>query len=170
LVLVAAICVGVFAGDKLLLSPMIELWKDRSEQIAELKTQISSGLDLVDREERIKQRWEDMKERALPTDVSVAEKQVLQSLDDWTRKSRLGKVSLKPNWIEDEDEPVRRFECRVTNAEGDMAALARFLYELECNPLALHVEEVEITSGNDGVRNLNLDVRFSGLVFTGEER
>lgn len=167
LTVLALVCFGALAGDKLVFSPLLKLYKKRSERIADLEQKLTEGRALVDREEMMKARWEDMKQESLPTAQSVAENEVLQSMSRWSRDSRLGIDSRKPRWVEDEEDH-KKLEFRVT-AQGSMASVARFLYEIDRDPLALSVEDVDIVARDDGGRNLTLSVRFTGLLLTGEE-
>ncbi|MBM3335086.1 hypothetical protein FJY63_10540 [Candidatus Sumerlaeota bacterium] len=167
LALAALICVGAFAGDRFVASPLASLWKERTKRIAELGQQLSTGSALVEREEAIRNRWDTMKEQALPKDTSVAEKQVLQAMNEWIGTSRLAVSSVRPRWIEEKGQTHKTIECRVV-AEGELASVARFMYELERDPMALRLEEVEITSREDRGQKLSLSLRFTGLVLTGE--
>ena len=88
--LVAVICLGAWMGDHLVLSPFRAAWTKRSQQIVELEKSLARGRALVARETYIREQWQEMKRRGLPTDVSVAENQVLQSLSRWSQQSRLG--------------------------------------------------------------------------------
>jgi len=169
LAVIALICVGAFAGDRFIVSPLASLWKARGKRIVELKQSLSTGSALVEREEATRKRWDAMKERALPTDISVSEKQVLQAMNEWIGRTRLAVSSVKPRWVEEKGQPYKTIECRVA-AEGDLASLVRFLYEVERDQLALRLEEVEIASRDDRGQKLSLNLRFTGLVLTGEER
>ena len=60
-------------------------------------------------------------------------------------------------------------ECRA-DAFGSIQSLARFLYELERDPLALKVDELEITARDSEGQQLSLSVRFSGLLLTANPR
>ena len=52
---IAAIAaVALFAGDKLVFSPLVKSWKARAAQIAELKKSVGQGTMLRDREKSIR--------------------------------------------------------------------------------------------------------------------
>jgi hypothetical protein len=168
LVLAAVICLGAWAGDRLVLTPLTKLWKQRSQKIADIERSLVKGRGLMARESDLRERWQAMKQNSLPADVSVAENLVLQSLDRWSRESRLGVQSLKPRWTTEEQDH-KKIECRAST-QGRIEAVARFLYELERDPLALRVEEIELSARDDSGRDLTLDVRFTGLLLTGEKK
>jgi hypothetical protein len=98
--------------------------------------------------------------------MSLAEDQVLKSVGRWARDSRLSVTSLKPRWLRDEDD-FRKLEFRAA-AEGNMESIARFVYELERDPLPLKIEDIEIAARDERGDRLSLGVRFSGLVLMEE--
>ena len=50
--------IALFAGDKLLLSPLIDAWKARSESIAHLRSQLTQGKSLLAREKGLRsKKW-----------------------------------------------------------------------------------------------------------------
>jgi len=168
LLFAAVICLGVWAGDKLIRSPLANLWKQHSQKIAEIKRFLMKGRALIAREDSLRERWQEMKRHSLPVEVSVAENRVLQSLSHWSQESRIGATSVKPRWTHEEQDHMK-MECRA-GTQGSIGAVARFLYELERDPLALRVEEIEIAARDDNGRDLTLDVRFTGLLLTGDKQ
>ncbi|MFH1742612.1 MAG: hypothetical protein ABIH23_26710 [bacterium] len=167
LTIIAMLCLCALAGDKLVLSPLLHLWDKRSERIVELNELLSKGAVLLKREESMRQRWQEMRDNALLTEASGAEDGVLKSVDQWTQKSRVSITSLKPQWKQ-KDEEFAVLECRAA-ATGGIESIARFLYELEKDPLALRLEEVEISARDEKGETLTLGVCFSRLLLT-EER
>jgi len=168
LVLAALICLGAWAGDKLVRAPMQKTWNKWDQRITETGKSLAKGHVMVDREDDIRKQWSEMKRRGLPADQSVAENSVLQSLSRWSQQGRLGVTSIKPRWSQDEEDHMK-IECRAAT-QGNVGAVARFLYELERDPLALRVETVEITGRDDSGRDLTLDVQYTGLLLTDKTR
>ena len=75
-------------------------------------------------------------------------------------------TSLVPQW-RDED-GYRTLDCRAT-VQGSLEAVARFLLELEKDPLAVRLERTALTTRNEQGRVLTLDTRFSALQLPLEE-
>jgi Tfp pilus assembly protein PilO len=165
LAIVAISAVAVLAGDRLLITPLTGLWKERARRISELRDNLDQGTTLLAREQAIRDRWARMQKSALPTDVSAAESKVLTAVERWTKASGITFTSIKPQWKQNADD-YKTLECRV-DATGDMESLTRFVYELERDPLALRVEDLELAARDDGGQRLSLGVRFTGLVLTG---
>ena len=167
LAIVAISAVALLAGDRLLITPLTGLWNGRSRRISELRDNLDKGTALLAREQATRDRWTGMQKSALPTDVSAAESKVLTAVERWTRVSGITFTSIKPQWKQNADD-YKTLECRV-DATGDMESLARFVYELERDPLALRVENLELSARDDNGQQLSLGVRFTGLVLTGEQ-
>lgn len=165
LLIAAFIVLLIFAGDRFVIQPLIAPWKARNQRIAELKQMISNGQMLQDRKEAINERWTEMRQRSLPTQRSSAENQVLNAVGMWARTSRLNVTDMKPRWIVDENLPDR-IEIRLS-AVGDMPSIARFLYEMEKDPTALKLEDLQIRARDEKTTQLSLESRFTGLVLKG---
>ena len=92
---------------------------------------------------------------------------MLKSFDRWSQDSRISITSIKPQWKGNTDDYVT-LECRV-DAYGSLSTLARFLYDIEKDPLALKVDSVEITSRTDDGQQLALGLQVSGLLLGQQE-
>jgi hypothetical protein len=168
LTMVALSAVVILAGDRLVFSPLIRLWKARANQIAELVKDLNQAELLLEREKAIRERWEQMRRQTLPANPSVAENQVLKAVDRWAQESRIGFSSLKPQWRQS-GEDYLTLECRA-DAQGDLRVVTRFLYELERDPLPLKVEDVDISTRDPQGQQLSLGVRFTALLLQGETK
>jgi Tfp pilus assembly protein PilO len=167
LILAAVLCIVILGGDRFILSPMLNLWKTRSARITELEESLNKGSILLDREKTLTQRWQEMKGRSLTNEMSSAENQVLNRVSDWARTSGLNVASLRPRWI-DEGEESKKLEFGLS-ATGSMDSVARFLYELERDPLAIRLEDMELVARDDQGRELTFSARFTGLILTAEK-
>jgi Tfp pilus assembly protein PilO len=161
LALLAIAAVVILATDQFVVEPLIKLWKERSQKIVDLTKKINQATVLVARKKEILDRWDTMKSQMLAGDVSRSENEVIKAVDRWTQQSRISMTSLKPQWKQNADD-YRTLECRADGA-GDLQALARFLYEVEKDPMALKVEDLEITSRDEEGRQLSIALRVSAL-------
>lgn len=160
---IAAItAVVLLAGDRLVLTPLLGAWKTRSDRIAELQRSVNQGELLLDRESAIRDRWDFMRTNTLAGEATEAEGQVLKAFERWAQASRIGISAVKPQWRRGGADYVT-LDCRV-EAFGSLAALTRFLYDLEKDPLALKVELVEITARDARGDQLALTLQVSGLL------
>jgi hypothetical protein len=162
---VAAIAVAVlFGGDRLVLSPLLKVWGGRATRIAELRKEVTQGKLLLQREESIRTRWEQMSRNALPKNTSAAEQQVFRAIDLWAQNSGATISAITPQWKHDSDDYMT-FECRV-DAAGDLGKLSRFLYSVEQDRTALKLELVELGARDKEGQQLSLGLQLSGLVLT----
>ncbi len=164
LLIVAIAAIALFAGDKLLLTPLSAAWKARNTRIAELRTQLAQGKTLMDRESRLRSAWEQIRRSTLPRNTSAAEQQFFHAIDQWAQDSRVAITAITPQWKSDSKEYMT-LQCRV-DAAGNLGTLSRFLYNIEKDPMALKVESVELGSRDKDGQALTLGLQLSGLVLT----
>jgi len=162
LIIGAIAAIVLFAGDQLVLSPLTKAWSARATRIGELRKQITQGKMLVQREQSIRSRWEQMSRNALPNNTSAAEQQVVQAIDLWAQNSGVVISAITPQWKHDSDDYMT-YECRV-DAAGDLGKLSRFLYSVERAPMALKLELVELGARDKEGQQLSLGLQLSGLV------
>lgn len=167
LILLAIGCLALLAGDRLIVTPLYELWTTRNERIQSLKDSLAKGEYLLTRERELRKRWREMERDALPVSVSQAENIVLNSINRWINTSRVNLVSLRPQWKEFEEQ-YRTMECRAV-AQGTIEQIIRFLYEIESDPICVKIDQVEISSRDDNSSSLTISVTFSGVQFIQEE-
>jgi hypothetical protein len=168
LTIVAVAAVALFAGDRLVLSPLTAAWNTRTKRIAELRTKISNGTLLVGREQTIRSRWDEMSRNTLPNNTSTAEQQVFRAIDSWTQDSGVTISAITPQWKHDSDD-YTTYDCRV-DATGDLSKLSRFLYRAERDPMALKMELVELGARDKEGQQLSLGLQLSALVLTSQKQ
>ena len=162
LIIVAGAAIGLLVADSLILSPLIASWKARSTKITALRKQVGDGEKLLKRADALTSRWSNMQTNALPNNNSEAEQKVLGSFDKWSQDARISVNSITPQWKRD-SEDYTTLECRV-DASGSVGTLAKFLFNVERDAMALKIESVEITSRDKDGQNLSLGLQISGLM------
>lgn len=168
LIIVAGVAFGLLIADALVLTPLVNSWKARSVRIADLRKKVDDGEKLLKRADALTSRWAGMQANVLPrNNNSLAEQQVLTAFDKWSQDARISVNSITPQWKRDNEE-YQTLVCRM-DAAGTVGTLARFLFNVERDPMALKVESVEITSRDKDGQNLSLSLQISGLVLSGAE-
>ena len=153
--------VGLWAANLIVFGPMAKWWHGRQDKIKELRQEVSQGKSLIRREAYIRSEWSTMRTNSLPNDSSLAEQQVVGSLNNWVANSGVNVSSVTPQWQMDQDD-YSTLDCRV-EATGDLGTLNRFLYEIESSPMALQLASVELTANDERGQLLTLGVEISGL-------
>ncbi|HSU55049.1 MAG TPA: hypothetical protein VLT36_13400 [Candidatus Dormibacteraeota bacterium] len=162
LVFAAVAVVALFAADKIVFTPLTNAWKDRSDEIRKLRSNVESGRSLQRRELGLRGHWEEMKSNALPENPSLTEQQVLNAFNRWAQDSRVSITSVTPQWKHDSDD-YTTLQCRV-EASGNLGYITRFLYEIEKDPMALRLDTMEISSRDNDGQQLALAIQASALV------
>jgi hypothetical protein len=162
LVIAAISVIGLFVGDKVILSPIASAWSARARHIEELRKQVAQGKQLLQRDRSIRNRWEEMQRRTLTNNLSAAEQQLWKAIDSCAQDTRVTINAITPQWKRETDEYMR-YECRI-DAAGDLDRLSRFLHRVEREPLALKLESVELGARDKEGQQLSLGLQISGLV------
>ena len=168
LIILAGAVFGLLIADALVLTPLTKSWRARAVQIADLRKKVDDGEKLLKRADALQSRWAQMQANALPNNNSLAEQQVLNAFDKWSQDARLSVNSITPQWKSERDDDYHTLQCRV-DASGSVGTLARFLFNVERDPMALKIESVEITSRDKDGQNLSLGLQISGLVLNSPE-
>jgi hypothetical protein len=158
----ALAALGLLAADRLILGPLTEHWDEQGQHMRALREDLDGGDLLLKREGGLRDRWAEMQREDLNENDSSAENEVLKAASRWAAESRIVLLGLTPQWRENRKDGYRLLECRMT-AQGNLAAVAGFLKALETDPLAVRLEECEITSRDDRGSELTLVARFSAL-------
>ncbi len=164
LVIVALVVVGLFVGDKVLFTPLYNLWKSRSSEIVELRKNVKDGKRLINWENDIRGQWASMQTNSLPPNPSVGQEQVLQAIVSWSQESGVTLNANIPQWKNDADE-YRTLICRV-DAVGTMWTISKFLYDIEKGPMGLKVESLDLSSHDNSGQQLTLSLQISALMLT----
>jgi Tfp pilus assembly protein PilO len=158
---------ALYAADWLVFEPLVKWWKSREAAVVELRRQVNDGKFLIQHQEDIRNRWAQMQTNALPDNTSLAEQQVLNAFDNWSRQSGASITSVTPQWQNDQDD-YSTLDCHV-EASGDLETLSRFLYCIENDPMALKIESLDLSAQDDKGQELVLGLQISGLALISQQ-
>ncbi len=155
--------IALWAADKLILSPALGLWDSRSARITNLETNVLNGQQwFLQRSNVIRGEWDTQVQNILPANVSTAYGVVIQSVDRWARASGVQIGSTRPQVKNGDDPSYNTLECAV-DATGEIESIARFLYQIEQDPIGVKVNTVDITSRDSSGMQLTLALQLSFL-------
>lgn len=158
---------ALFAADSLLLKPLTSAWKARSARLTDLRKQVEQGHALLQREQVIRSRWEALRRSTLPANRSNAELTLFKAVDKWAQDSRVTVSAVTPQWKRGEKDNFGALQCRV-DASGNLAALSRFIYNIESDPMAMRLESIELGVRDKDGQQLALAIQVSGLVLNAQ--
>jgi hypothetical protein len=162
LLIVTLAALALYAGDRLVLTPLTQAWKSRNQTITKLRQNVAEGASLIRREQAVRSRWENMRTNALPNNPSLAQEQLLRAFQTWSQESGVSINAITPQWRSDAKD-YQTLVCRI-DASGTLWTLSRFLYDIESDPLALKVESVDLNARDNAGQQLTLGLQISGLV------
>ncbi len=165
LMILAGTAVALLVVDSLLFTPLTKAWQSRRGEIARLQKDVTEGRSIIERAARTQARWKEMQEQALPMEPASAEQVLITAFDRWGRANSIELGWIKPQWKRGTTNRFSQLECRV-DATGSLAALSRFLYEVEKSTLALRVDSVELMARDENGQKLTLGLLVSGLRLT----
>jgi hypothetical protein len=168
LIIVTLAVVALFASDRLIYSPLLNLWRARASEIKELRGQIRRGTATIKNEQAIHGKWDQMRANTLPNNQSAALEKISKAFHDWAEESGASLNGVTPQWKSDSDE-YKTVVCRV-DASGTLWMLSRFIYDIEKDPMGLKLESVDFNSRDNTGQQLTLALQVSGLVLTGQEQ
>ena len=168
LIILTIAVVALFAGDKLIYSPLLNLWRARAKEIKELRGQIRRGSATIKNEPVIQGRWTQMQTNTLPGNQSAALEKISKAFRDWAEESGASLNGVTPQWKSDSEE-YKTVVCRV-DASGTLWMLSRFIYDIEKDPLGLKLESVDFSSRDNTGKQMTLALQVSGLVLNSPEQ
>lgn len=162
LAILAIVAVGLFVADKLVITPLTKNWKERAARITELKEEVREGAEVIKREAVLREQWERMRTNTLADAKSEAEGQMLKAFERWSKEGGVSVSSIRPQWKEAQED-YKTLQCRA-DVGGNLAAIAKFLYQIERDPLGVKVDSLELTTRNVDGSQLALVIQVSGLL------
>jgi hypothetical protein len=148
--------------DRLVFTPLGNIWQAHDAEIAQLHRSIANGKAVIKRAEQTKRTWIEMQGGTLAKEVAQAEQDLISSFDLWGKASNIELGSINPQWKRGATDRYSLLECRL-DATGSLPALSRFMYELELSPLALRVDSLELTTRDENGKKIALSIVVSGL-------
>jgi len=161
LLLITVVVVGIFLGDRLVLTPLLNTWKARSARLTELKKNVTNGEALLKRADSLQSRWAEMRTNALPAEAPVAESRMLRGFDNWSRTAGVSVSSIRPQWKRADNDYVS-LECR-TDVSGSIGDVMRFLYEVGRDPMGVKVDSAALATRDTDGAQITLALQVSGL-------
>lgn len=162
LIILTIAVVVLYAGDMLVYEPLAKWFSGRTQTITTLRQKVKDGTAVMRREVGIRGEWDSMRTNTLPANGSLAEQQLLKSIDRWASQTGTEITDILPQWKSDADEYVT-LNCRV-EAGGNLSSLMQFLYEVKRSPMALKMDSVQINSRDATGQQMTMSLQISGLV------
>ena len=158
----AAAALALWVLDSVAIEPLIAKWKSRSEQLVELEKRVTLANGLVRNEAGIRRTWNGKKDNMLPAGTAPAEAEMLKAFDRWQRSSGITLASYRAQWRQGQDDTYTTLECHA-DISGSLRNITEFLYQMEKDPMAIQLENMQLASRDNNGRDLTLTLQVSGL-------
>ncbi len=168
LVIGTIVVAAIFLGDKVIVSPLSELWTKRKVRITRLEQDLADGRVTLKREQWTLKDWQKIRSNSLPADRARAEVLLQNAVDRWEQESKIKIAGRKFQERTYPDEEYATIECAL-DASGTLETISRFLYQVEKEPLPVRVEDLKITAKDNDGRELLVGLRVSGLMIQSKE-
>jgi len=153
--------VGLLALDRIFLTPLIEHRQLLEAEMRKSTAEMTRAEGLFANSPRVHRKWNEMTATSLKDSGSNAESQIIQAVSNWALQAGLNLSSVKPERAEKEKQ-FMKITFRA-NATGNMAAVSRFMWEVQTSKVPVRVTDLSITTRRDGMDDLTLDLGISTL-------
>ena len=167
IMVVAAVVVGLFLLDRLVIGPIWRWRSDVSQRRQQISGQIQTAQLLLESRDRFQARWDAMLDGGLSRNRSEAERAVYHALRSWAQASGLQLEGIHTEHPI-EDGPLSQITFR-TRAIGRMQSVTRFLEQIQGAELPVKVTRMRLSSRRPGIDDLALDLHLSTLYRAGHE-
>jgi hypothetical protein len=164
LMIAVGACVALWLLNLLVISPLMDGWHSRSDEIDQLKKEIADGAGLIRREATIRGRWDFMRANALNSNPTVATRQLFTAFDRWASSGGVTQGSFRPQ-VQETDTNFLTIDCH-SDVSGSINNVRDFLKAMSRDPLADKLDSFVLTAKDDNGKQLTLDLNLSGLVLT----
>lgn len=165
LALVVLAVLFAYVGDRLLLTPLLAVWREDGERVAALRAELLAAESLADSLPNWRRERERRRELSFPSRRTEAENEVLKMVAGHAVGRGVLLKGLRPAWREtggaDKNSPLL-LELAVS-AEGNLAAVAGFLHDLETMPPPVRLERTRLHSRAENGRALDVELVLTAL-------
>ncbi len=146
-----------------LAEPMWNYWLSLDSTIEMLNKQLNRNQIMLSREKEIVKEYKEY-ESKLKFEGSDQEKtaQILKVIENAASTNKVHINDIKPQQIKDDE--LYKFYVIDLEAESDIMALAKFIYDLQISQQALRVSRVQITASSSKPDTLKIEMLITKIL------
>lgn len=163
---VAAIFILVL--NQYVLSPVLRKRSETRQARQDIAAQVEQSLTALDRKKVLQQRWTQMQDNGLGTDVQKAEAMVYRCIEDASARSGLELGSIQPDRLSTEGK-LGEIDF-VLSGTGSMASVTRFLWSLETPQIPLKIKSYQLGSKNETAEDMTIQIELSTVYVNDETK
>lgn len=155
----AVSAVVILVANHYVFSPVMARRAETKQLRIDLEDQVEQSQTVLGRKDVLHQRWTQMQENGLGTDVQKAESMVYRFIEDASASSGLELGSIQPDRRKAETQ-LGEIEFVLSGA-GSMRSVTRFLWNLETAQIPLKIKSYQLGSKNETAQEMTVQVTLS---------
>lgn len=161
IMILAGLAIAILIADRYALSPIFE----KRSQIRLLKQNLQAEVEqaqaVLQRRKLIKQRWEQMQQSGLSSDIQKIEGLLFRQLEESSYNSRFLLTSIQPERLLKEGQ-LGQIEFMVSGT-GSMDAVTRFLWNIEMAEIPVKIDSLQLGANNENAAQMSLQMKLSSI-------
>jgi Tfp pilus assembly protein PilO len=166
IMIMAVSAVLILVANQYVLSPVMEKRDEVKQTRIELAEQVEQSLASLERKKVLRQRWVQMQENGLGSDVQRAESMIYRFLEETSARSGLEVGSIQPDRRQVQ-EKLGEIDF-VISGTGSMSSVIRFLWNLETAQIPLRIKSYQLGSKNETGQEMTLQLELSTVYLQDE--
>jgi len=158
--------VAAFILNVYVLEPLMDKRAEANKTCTELKTQVEQAQATLQRQKRIRPRWEQMQQDGLGHDPQKAEAMVYRYLEETSEQSGLELGSIQPDRIATESK-LGEIDF-ILSGTGSMRAVTQFLWDLETAAIPLKINAYQLGAKNETAEVMTIQLELSTIYIKDE--
>ena len=154
---VASVVLLIF--NTYVLEPILDKRAQVSQTRQTLQSQVDQSLIMLKRKKLVQERWAQMQQAGLGSDVQKAEAMVYRYLEESSERSGIELGSVQPDRLITESE-LGEIDF-VLSGTGSMQSVTKFLWSLETATIPLKIKSHQLGSKNEVAQAMTIQMKLS---------
>lgn len=159
--IVALTALGLLLLDQVVITPLMHSQTLLEKDIAVAQEQHDKDERILNKSMVQDQRWRGQVRSAIPADASIAEKKLMDNLQQWSQESNMVITVMGSPRSEKEKELLRI--SRPVTVTGNMEQLRSFLWQIQKAEFPVRILDISIISKPEGTDNLTATLNLGTL-------
>ncbi|MGE5297521.1 MAG: type 4a pilus biogenesis protein PilO [Solirubrobacterales bacterium] len=160
LAIATILVVGLLALNTIVITPVLNLRRQTSDERIELEAQLEEAQNLFQRRVQLERKWKDLLAGDMQSDADM-ETCIAKNMNEWARQTGLTLPSIKPERSTNEKGYTEI--TFVAAGRGSLESVASFLYRIETSELPVRVTNMQLGSSSESGNDMSLQLRVSAI-------
>ena len=157
---------AMFLVDRYALTPLFGMREETRTQKQKVTAQWNKGFGLLERQGHMEKKWSKYFEQGIYENASETTSRVLHEVRNWSDQYGINLSSITPDRVSSKEKENIQEITFLVSGTGNMNAIGQFLYQLEHTTLPLRLKDIQLSSRQEAVDDMSLQVRVSAIYFS----